>query len=72
MVITEPEDGLITNQSLLIIKGVTDPGAEVTIDGESVDVEVDGSFNHTYELSEGENTIVVVASDGRGNTGHYR
>lgn len=44
------------------------PPVTVTVNGEAVTVNSDGSFNTTITLKEGENTITVVATDGVGKT----
>ena len=68
LIVLAPEEGLITNQTSLLVIGVSDPGAEVTVNGVVVDVSVDGTFNHTLELEEGENAIVIIATDSFGNS----
>jgi hypothetical protein len=68
LIVLAPEEGHITNQTSLLVIGVSDPGAEVTVNGVVVDVSVDGTFNHTLELEEGGNAIVIIATDGIGNS----
>jgi len=54
--------------SIFIISGRTEPGASVTLNGELVTVEADGSFARTVQFTEeGWTTIVVRARDPRGN-----
>lgn len=50
-----------TPTTLLEIVGHTDSDAKVTINGEKVDVAVDGSFRLPYQLGLGNNEIVVIA-----------
>jgi len=53
---------------LFIIEGTTEPGAEVEVNGEMLDVEGDGHFRKTIEVIEpGWNTLVIVARDPAGN-----
>ncbi len=62
---TEPY--LITNSSQLTVLGYTDPDVvSVSINGEGVAL-AGGSFNKQVVLIEGDNTIVVVATDFAGN-----
>ena len=68
LIVLTPEEGLVTNQTGLLVIGVCDPGAEVTVNGAVVDVSVDGTFNHTLELEEGENAIAIIATDDIGNS----
>ena len=42
-----------------------------TINGDEVDVSGDGVFTYAYELHEGENTVVFIASDKAGNETTY-
>ena len=51
----------------LTIRGVTLAGAVVSIDGDLVDVDDQGSFVGVTALEEGANEIDVVVSDAQGN-----
>ena len=51
----------------LTIRGVTLAGAVVSIDGDLVDVDDQGSFVGVTALDEGANEIDVVVSDAQGN-----
>lgn len=54
--------------NLLIVRGKTEPGAMVTISGEPVSVEIDGSFQKTIQLTrEGSGVVEIVATDAAGN-----
>jgi hypothetical protein len=56
-----------------LVQGVTEPGAMVTVNGETVAVAGDGSFKKAVVFTrEGWNTIVVRATDPSGNTSEYR
>jgi len=53
---------------LFIVEGQTEPGAAVTINGESVDVDAEGHFRKAVEASSaGWNDLVVSAVDPAGN-----
>ena len=59
--------------NFFIVQGSTEPGATVTVNGETVEVGGDGSFNKTVALTrEGWNTIVIRAIDPAGNTTEHR
>lgn len=56
-----------TKEKSLDIKGKTEPGVKVMVNGQMAKVEADGSFTAKIALVEGNNTIVVEAIDGAGN-----
>ena len=73
--ITSPVDGLKTNKSALIVSGTTNDATSnpVTItikvngtDAGAVTVGENGAFSKTITLSDGENTIVITATDKAG------
>lgn len=75
--ITSPTDGLKTNQSTLTVSGTTNDATSspvtVTIklntgSAESVTVQSNGSFSKQITISEGENTIVITATDSAGKS----
>lgn len=64
LVVTEPEDGFLTNQETVWVRGTaTDPAgiAQVTVNGEPVPVDGAGAFETRVVLEEGENLITVTA-----------
>lgn len=68
--ITSPTDNLLTNSATLIVSGVTNDATStpitLTINGETVSVASDGSFSKSITLSEGSNTITIIATDKAG------
>lgn len=70
--VTSPTENFITNQSQITVEGttndVTSSPVTVTINDEPVTVQSNGSFSKQITLSEGENTITVVATDGAGKS----
>ena len=68
--VTSPDDGLITNKSTVVVAGTTNDSTSspvtLTVNGNTVSVGSDGSFNTTVTLSEGENTITIEAVDKAG------
>lgn len=67
--ITEPTDAAISTTGQVSITGTTSAPATVTVFGGSSDATADssGQFNLTYNLSEGENDLVVAAIDADGH-----
>lgn len=64
--ISEPQDGVTLNglgSQNIQIKGKTDPGNKVLINGQRTFVSGDGSFSQPVELKEGDNNIEVRATD---------
>lgn len=73
--ITAPANGLVTNASSLVVRGITNDttSSPVTVkitlagtDQGSVTVGTDGSFTKTLTLANGSNTIVITATDAAG------
>ena len=59
--------------NLILVQGVTEAGATVTINGEIVEVAADGTFKKAIALHQaGENTLVIRATDPAGNTSEHR
>lgn len=61
--LSAPADNLLTNSKTVSVSGTTEAGASVTVNGNSLSVDAQGAFNTTLTLSEGSNTITVVARD---------
>ena len=61
--ITSPEDNLVTNQSTITVTGTTSDATS-----EPVGVGEDGAFSHQVTLTDGANTITIVATDAAGQT----
>jgi hypothetical protein len=57
-------DTVDVRANILQIKGRTEPGATVTVNGQRVDVQADGSFNEFIQLAKLGRQIVVVKSVG--------
>lgn len=72
--ITSPMEGVITNGSVISIVGSTAADIQgvgissVTVNDVPITVEDDGTFEYEYVLSEGENTITIIATDAAGNS----
>ncbi len=66
--LAEPKNGLKVSRGNITVRGSVEPGATVTINGNSVNVRPDGSFTTEMLLNKGPNTIVVAVRDKAGNT----
>ncbi|MEM4729992.1 MAG: hypothetical protein QXH42_09595, partial [Thermoplasmata archaeon] len=64
--IIEPEDGVLLNKSSVVVRGRTEAGASVSINGIDAAVE-NGSFSLALDLNEGANKITAVSLDRAGN-----
>jgi hypothetical protein len=65
--IASPQEGQLTNLSLLTVSGFMEPGAMVYICGTEAKTGRD-MFSGSITLSEGQNTITATALDAAGNT----
>ena len=59
--VIEPKRDLVTKDEILPVRGRTDSGIDLTINGESVYVASNGSFIKDIKLSSGVNAIEVEA-----------
>ncbi|MEM4729533.1 MAG: right-handed parallel beta-helix repeat-containing protein [Thermoplasmata archaeon] len=68
LTIDHPPLGLtLTNQTTIWLNGSTEPGALVTLNDKPIPVDSRGFFSVLVELVEGENVLIVVATDAAGN-----
>lgn len=71
--LTSPAEGVITNGDTITIAGsssIDTSGVSivsVTVNGVPIPVEDDGSFSYDYPITEGDNTLTIVATDSAGN-----
>ncbi|MCK5251640.1 MAG: hypothetical protein KAQ96_01770, partial [Thermoplasmata archaeon] len=71
LVVVSPEGDILTRVSTLIVRGETEDGASVSING--VDVEtLHGLFIASVRLEEGSNTVTVVSMDRLSNVATVR
>ena len=70
--ISAPVAGLVTNKSTVTVTGTTDDATSkpvtVTVNGTAVTVGTGGSFSKDVTLTEGSNTITIIAKDKAGKT----
>ena len=65
--VTEPQDETVVNTSPIRVIGSTSPEAQVSVNGELIDVDGQGDFAAMVKLEEGPNVIEVIATDYEGN-----
>lgn len=75
LTVTTPTEGLITNDSTIDVTGNATPGSDavtitkLTVNGEAAEITPEGgNFSKNISLTEGSNTITVVATDSIGKT----
>jgi hypothetical protein len=66
LTVTSPTEGLVTSDPKLVVDGLTDINAAITINELSVATE-GGAFKKTMTLKEGMNQIVIISTDLAGN-----
>ncbi len=66
--VLEPEVDSVVYSPDVVIRGATEPGAYLTVDGRVVTVEDNGTFSLQATLEEGMNSFTLLAEDGLGNT----
>lgn len=68
--VTSPTEGLKTNEDKVTVTGTTNDATsspvKVTVNGDNVTVQENGSFSKVVTLTEGENTITIIATDSAG------
>lgn len=65
--ILEPKNGAVVSQSSILIRGKTSPKAEVFVNDTAAKADAQGNFAISVVLEEGDNTILVIANDEKGN-----
>lgn len=60
------EDGAVFDMQEIVVTGVTEPGAIITLNGNTVE-NIDGSFQAEVSLKDGENQIELISEDESGN-----
>jgi hypothetical protein len=68
LLVSNPDDGLLTNTNTVQASGMTEPSTSLTINGLPVTVQPDGSFTTTVTLQIGQNDIFFNVTDLAGNT----
>lgn len=72
LTVTSPEDNLVTNQDTVTVSGTTNDVASgpvtLKINEVPVTVQENGTFTYEFTLTEGDNTITIVATDSAGKS----
>jgi parallel beta-helix repeat protein len=69
LTVKSPANGTLTNQTSIELRGRTDPGSILRINGLRTWVDRDGCFSAVVDLTqEGANTFTIVSSDAAGNS----
>jgi hypothetical protein len=66
---TTPADGDVVDTFMVEFAGTTEPEAQVTVNGEPVELDNDGSFVLMLASDLGENEVTIEAADELGNAG---
>lgn len=61
LTVIHPAQDIVLDQQLIVVKGSTHPGAQVTINGEAADVNQQGEFEEEVALRPGLNRIEIMA-----------
>ncbi len=68
LTLASPEDGHITSDEQIMIRGAAEPETNITINGKGVSLAEEGHFEQELDLVEGVNAIVVEATKKHGKT----
>jgi len=63
-----PDNGTVTDRQFVIVKGLTEPGADVHINGVVANILGDGSFEAIVPLKIGINSLLIVVTDEANNS----
>jgi len=66
VVVSSPEDGLVTHDKTLVVEGHTEREVGLLINGKPVNIDSEGNFNDRLDLHDGLNVIEVVATKKHG------
>ena len=61
LTIINPPENLTTNKYVINVLGLTEPEAEITINGETISINTNGYFTKKISLKNGLNTIYITA-----------
>ena len=67
LMIREPEERSIIRRLPITVRGETEPGTRLTLNGRPMVVAPDGGFERPYQLRRGVNELTFVAYDSAGN-----
>lgn len=69
LTIAQPVNGAVVTSPQLLVKGVTVPNAEISVNDKDTVADGNGNFSAAVTLDEGENLIIVTVNDADGNVG---
>jgi hypothetical protein len=67
LAIVEPQNGFRTGDRSVLVVGITEPGAVVTVNGVAAVVDTFGKFTVQLTLTKGSNQVTATATDAAGN-----
>lgn len=67
LTVATPKDGGTYHTATIPVSGTTEPNAVVTVNSKSLKADGSGNFSGTITLTDGPSTVVVTASDAKGN-----
>ena len=67
LAIVEPQNGFRTGDRSVLVVGITEPGAVVTVNGVAAVVDTFGKFTVQMTLTKGSNQVTATATDAAGN-----
>ncbi len=65
--IETPTSDMKSNNQEIPIKGTTDPGSTLRVNGQPIVIDLQGQFQSVFRLKEGENNLIFTAQDAAGN-----
>lgn len=66
--VIDPKEDILTREEIIFLKGKTDSGVELKVNGENIYVSSDGNFSKDIQLTAGINMIEVIAANQFGKT----
>jgi hypothetical protein len=69
LMVNLPPQGIRLTNQILTVYGATDPGNQVQVNGEPVNVESNGNFSTIVNLPKGKSQLEIMATDPEGRTG---
>jgi len=71
IVVDEPKDGFVTNESIITVKGHAESQSIVTLNGATVKLDSNGVFSQKIQLTDGANKITVKVYNGLDKGGEF-
>jgi len=71
ILVDEPENGLVTSESIITVKGRAEPQSTVTLNGATIKLDDNGGFSQKIQLTDGSNEIIIKVYNGLDKGGEY-